>query len=330
MVAPRRNITAVITLLLISPLVAEYLLGDLPLTLLPAMIVLAPAYGGAALLIREAARRARRGWPTMLILSAAYTLIAEGVTTQSLFNHDYMKMQMHLLDHAYVPALGIGAWWTLFMFNLHTFWSMGVSIALVEALFPNEDDVPWLGWMGDSVVAVVFVLGTVANFGMNLKRNQFIASHAQLVCVAALSVLLVVAAFLLPVRKLLKAGDGSVPAPWIMGFITFALGLGVLYTPPTWGWAAVGVLLLIDVLYLALITFFSRQANWRALYTLSLAAGGAVAYGVHAFTQKPLLGGLTAMRISNTVLLIGAICLIWLGARRVVLSEVRCDSSEML
>src|ERR1700733_9948883 len=158
MVAPRGNIAAVITLLFVTPLVAEYLLGDLPLKLLPALIVLAPAYGGGAVLIRESARRMGRGWPTMLILGVAYTLIAEGLVTQSLFNHDYLKMHMQLLDHAYIPAVGIGGWWTLFMFNLHTFWSMGVSIVLVEALFPAEAEAPWLGVVGNWVVAVVFLL----------------------------------------------------------------------------------------------------------------------------------------------------------------------------
>lgn len=50
---------------------AEYLRGDLPLKMLPALIVLAPAYGGGAILIREAARRTGRGWPTMLLLGTS-------------------------------------------------------------------------------------------------------------------------------------------------------------------------------------------------------------------------------------------------------------------
>jgi hypothetical protein len=145
MVAPKRKIFAVISLFLVAPLVAEYLLGDLPLKLLSALIVLAPAYGGGALLIRETARRTGRGWPTMLMLGAAYTLIGEGLVSQSLFNPDYMQKHWHLLYPAYLPALGIGGWWTLLMFNLHTFWSMGVSIALVEALFPADAEAPWLG-----------------------------------------------------------------------------------------------------------------------------------------------------------------------------------------
>ncbi len=32
----------------------------------------------------------------MLLLSAAYTLLAEDLVTQSLFNHDYLKLHMHL------------------------------------------------------------------------------------------------------------------------------------------------------------------------------------------------------------------------------------------
>jgi hypothetical protein len=316
MVARKRKLSAVIALFFVAPLVAEYLLGDLPLKLLPALIVLAPWYGGAALLIRETARRTGRGWPTMLMLGAAYTVIGEGLVTQSLFNHDYLKMQMHLLDPAYIPALGIGGWWTLFMFNLHTFWSVGVSIALVEALFPAEAEAPWLGAVGDWVIALVFLLGTAANFGIGFKQNHFVASTAQLVCAGVLSGVLIVAAFLMPARRW-RMDDGMAPSPWITGAVAFVLGMGVMFTPPKWGWAAVGALLAIDATFLILVTFFSRRTGWSAMHILSLAAGGALSYGVHAFTSRPLMGGLLWMRISNAVLLAAAIWLIWMAARRV-------------
>jgi len=317
MVAPKRKISAVITLFFVAPFVAEYLLGDLPLKLLLVVIVMAPMYGGGAVLIRELARRAGRGWPTMLMLGAAYTLIEEGLVGQSLFNHDYLKMQMHLLDHAYVPALGIGAWWTLFMLNLHTFWSMGVSIALVEGLFPAEAEVPWLGRVGDAVVAVVFVLGAVANFGIGYKQNHFVASHTQLLSAAVLSVLLMGCAFLLPARRP-RVGGGAVPSAWITGAVALVLGMGVMSTPPLWGWGAVGLLLALDGVFLGLVWMFSRRTRWSLLHTLSLAAGGALTYGVHAFLQKPLLGGLLWGRISNAVFLAIALWLIWLAARRVL------------
>jgi hypothetical protein len=317
MVAPKRNISAVITLFFVTPLVAEYLLGDLSLKLLSALIVLAPAYGGGAVLIRETARRTGRGWPAMLMLGAAYALIGEGLVTQSLFNPDYLKMHMHLLDHAYIPALGIGGWWTLFMFNLHTFWSMGVSIALVEALFPAEAESPWLGLAGDSVVAVLFVLGLAANFGIGFKQNQFVATPVQLLGAAVLSVLLMVSAFLIPPRRSRPPG-GMTLSPSITAAVAFALGMAVLYTPPNWGWAAVAALLALDAVFVVLVAFFSRQGGWNALHALSLAAGGALAYGIHAFTQRPLVGGLRGMRISNAVFLAAAVWLIWLAVSRVL------------
>jgi hypothetical protein len=338
MVAPRRRISAVITLFFVAPLVAEYLLGDLPLKLLPALIVLAPAYGGAAVLIRETARRTGRGWPTMLMLGAAYTVIAEGLVTQSLFNHDYLKIHMHLLEPAYIPALGIGGWWTLFMFNLHTFWSMGVSIALVEALYPAEAEAPWLGPVGDLVVGLVFVLGSAASFGIGFKQNSFIASHAQLLNSAVLSALLILFAFLMPPRRASMAAGTTpspwIPSPWISAALALVLGLGVLFTPPKWGWAAAGMLLAIDAVFLVLVMLFSQRAGWNALHTLSLAAGGALAYGLHAYTAKPLMGGVLGMRISTTVFLAAAVWLICLCAKRVnrfqMLPPRRTDAAPVI
>jgi hypothetical protein len=316
MVAPKRKISAVVTLFFVAPLVAEYLLGDLPLKLLPVLIVMAPMYGGGAVLIREVARRVGRGWPTMLLLGLAYMLIEEGLVTQSLFNHDYLKMHMHLLDAAYLPALGIGAWWTLLMVNLHVFWSMGVSIALVEALYPAEADAPWMGSVGDAVVGGVFVLGAVANVGIGYKQNHFVSSPVQLLSVAALCGLVVVCAFLLP-RGGRGSLDGAVPSAWISGVIGLVFGWGLLSTPPKRGWGAVGTMLGIDVIFLGLVWILSRRAGGGARHKLGLAAGGAIAYGAHAFLQKPLIGGVLWARIGNGVFLAAAIGVIALGVKRV-------------
>ncbi|MGH9519686.1 MAG: hypothetical protein ACRD2D_08545 [Terriglobales bacterium] len=259
----------------------------------------------------------------MLVLGAAYALVAEGLVTQSIFNHDYLKMHIHLLDHAYIPALGIGGWSILFMFNLHTFWSVGVSIALVEALFPAEAEAPWLGRAGLSVVAVVFMLGEAANFGIGFKQNHFMASRAQLLSAAVVSALLMVSSFLIPARKSSPArqssrAGGTVPHPWITGAVAFVLGMGILKTPPQWGWAAVGALVAMDAAFVVLVAFFSRQTGWSALHTLSLAAGGALGYGILAFPRKPLIGGVAWMRISNTVFLAAAVLLLWFDVRRVI------------
>src|SRR3954471_20679594 len=82
----KRGIWPALGLFITAPLVAEFLLGNLPIKLLPALIVLAPLSGGGALLIREWVRRTGRGWPSIMLLGLAYAIVEEAYTTQSLFN----------------------------------------------------------------------------------------------------------------------------------------------------------------------------------------------------------------------------------------------------
>src|SRR5271170_6870515 len=96
--SPKSRTALAAALFFISPLVAEFLLGNLPIKLLPALIVLAPMYGGGALLIRETVRRAGRGWPSIVVLGVGYGVFEEAFTTQSLFNPNYLHLNLHLLD----------------------------------------------------------------------------------------------------------------------------------------------------------------------------------------------------------------------------------------
>src|SRR5262245_16380439 len=77
-------------LFFVAPLTGEFLLSNLPITWLWVLIVLAPMYGGGALLIRETARRLRLGWPGILTMTLGYALIEEAFVTQSLFNPNYL------------------------------------------------------------------------------------------------------------------------------------------------------------------------------------------------------------------------------------------------
>ena len=133
---PYRSIAAAVTLFFLAPIVAEFLLGDFPATWLPLLIILAPMYGGGALSSASSPAAPAAAGPPSFSSAVAYAIIEEAFTTQSLFNPDIFGLHAHLLSHAWIPSLGIGAWWTLFMLNVHPFWSIGVSIALAEGLFP--------------------------------------------------------------------------------------------------------------------------------------------------------------------------------------------------
>jgi hypothetical protein len=309
-----RSVPAAIALFFVAPFVAEYLLGDLSLKLLPALIVMAPMYGGGALLIRELVRHKGRGWPTILCLGAAYALLEEGLVTQSLFNPDYLKLHLHFLQPAHVAWLGTGGWWTMLMLNLHTFWSIGVSIALVEGLFPGRAREPWLGKVGHTVVDLLFLLGLIVNTLIGYKQNHFLASPVQLGVAALLCVLLIVMAFATPAGMAKR--EGAVPSPWLTGVATLGLAMLFQFIPMRWGWGAVGAMLAVDAVFLLMVYVLSRRAGWTLLHTLSLGAGGAVAYGLHAFRQTPFGGGPALARVGNVIFLAIALVLIAIGAKR--------------
>jgi hypothetical protein len=88
----RTSELAALGLAFLSPLVGEYLLGNISIRDLVAVPFLVPMYGGGALLIRELARRTGRGWPTILVLGLAYGVIEPGVFDGSLFNPSFEGM----------------------------------------------------------------------------------------------------------------------------------------------------------------------------------------------------------------------------------------------
>lgn len=58
--------------------------------MLASLGIFIPLYGTVAVLIREITRRTGRGWPTILLLGAAFGLIQAGLIDQSLFNPGYL------------------------------------------------------------------------------------------------------------------------------------------------------------------------------------------------------------------------------------------------
>ena len=314
--SPFRRLLPAIALFFLAPFISEYLLGDFPLTKLGYLVILAPMYGGGALLIREAVRRSGKGWPTILMLAFAYAVLEEAFTTQTLFNPNYLKLNLHLLDPAYIPALGIGGWWTIFVLTLHTVWSISTSIAMVEACVPERATTPWLGWPGLTVDSILFVLAAIASTRFEIQHDQFLATKSQFVVSGIVVVLAGVAAFLLPARS---AGteSASAPSPWSVGAIGLIAGSLFLIVPRAWAWGAVAIYLALDLAVIAGVTAMSRRSGWDGRHRLGLAGGAALAYGWHAFLQTPVDGttGLT-IRASNAVCVLIVLAVVAFAGKR--------------
>lgn len=311
-----RRVAPAIGLFFVAPLVAEFLLGDLPIKLLGVIAILAPLYGGGALLIREVVRRTGRGWPSVFVLAFAYAVLEEAFTTQTLFNPNYLNLNLHLLQPAYIPALGIGIWWTVFVLTLHTVWSISVSIALVEALVPERATTPWLRGIGLTVTSILLTLAVIETTAHQIKTSHFVASTAQFCAAVVVCVVAIVAAFLLPARSA-PSMAGSVPNPWLIGAVALVAGSIFLIVPATWGWTAVAIYLLLDLMMIAAMSVLSHREGWNSTHRLALAGGAALAYAWHAFVQPPAVGGAgVSTRIGNVIFAAGLIVLLIVAARR--------------
>ena len=196
-----------LTLLLLGPWVAEYLLGSHTVVDLPLVVFLVPMYGGGALLIREVARRTGRGWPTMLLLGLAYGLIEAGLLDQSLFDPGYMEEDFNSITH--IPWLGASATYTVAFVVGHTVWSIGTPIALVEAWWPSRADRPWLGRLGLGVAAALHLSGSALIRLDHRDTEQFTAATHQQLVAGLGAVALVAAAFLVGRRR--PATSGGTP-----------------------------------------------------------------------------------------------------------------------
>jgi len=313
-----RRVAPALGLYFLAPLISEFLLGDFPITKLGIILILAPVYGGGALLIREIVRRTGGGWPRMIVLALAYGIFEEAFTTQTLFNPNYLGLNLHLLDHAYIPALGIGAWWTVFVLTLHTIWSISVSIGLAEALVPERATQPWLRTLGLTIVTVLFVAVATMMTKYSIKQDShhFIATKAQFAWSAVFVVVVAGAAFLFP-RSSSAQSSSRAPSPWVAGFAALLLTSLFEVTPPAWGWGAVACYLALDVIAIALYWDWSRRDGWNSLHRLAVAGGAALTYAWHAFLQSPVTGGSTRLNlISHVVFGTGLLILLWVAERR--------------
>jgi hypothetical protein len=222
-----------------SPLVGEYLLGNVSIVEIWALPVLALLYGSGATLIREVARRTGRGWPTMLVLGLAYGLIEAGLIDQTLFKPPELTTGV-VGAATYVPALGISVSDLLSFVVGHAGWSIGVPIAMVEALVPTRRRTPWLGPAVMAITGALYLLGAVLVFRfMQQDSGGFLAPAPKLAAVAVASAALIGLTFALG-RRPARRSTGRLHAS---GVAAVALAASFLFgwRGETWSGVAFGV-----------------------------------------------------------------------------------------
>ncbi|MQA85247.1 MAG: hypothetical protein GEV03_11635 [Streptosporangiales bacterium] len=328
------RVAPAIGLYFLAPLVAEFLMGNVPITHLYALLALAPLYGGGALLIREIARRTGRGWPTMLTWALAYGMFEEALVTQTLWNPNWGNTR--ILDYGFVPELGTAPPWMMFMVGVHTVFSISVPIAIVETLAGPRRTTPWLGKVGLGVTTALFVVivgfsifGTIWAIGNFASAPQLVGAGVVIVVIVALGWRFGRPA---PLAGARPQAAGNAPSPWFVGGFALVAGATfvLLYATdprglspwlaaaiPIPAWLSVVIYLALFAVVLTLMARWSHRAGWSDAHRLALAGGALLTYAWHSFPWQSIAPASPAVDLAgNTLFTAGAVALLVVTALR--------------
>ncbi|RAO33715.1 hypothetical protein ONO23_02737 [Micromonospora noduli] len=298
----RRRLLPVIALLLLAPWAAECSWGGFAIDdFLPVLIFLGPMYGGAAILIRETARHLGAGWPTIVLLAAAFGVLQAGLVDQSLFNPDYLDDTQYADTRAaaeatLVPGLEFSLRQAFDYVGNHILLTICAPIVLIESfLGPGRRLRPWLGRPGLVVVAVVYLLGSLLVFTSSEGRKNFLASPLQLAFAGTVIIVLIGAALLPCWRKPRpRPTDPSsvgatrrsrrAPHPLWVGLLVVVVRFGADLTP---GWPGVAIALTLAAAAGGLIAYWSSRSGWGERHVLVAGTAGLVTAAAFAYLVPP-------------------------------------------
>ncbi|MER7280141.1 hypothetical protein ABT369_37460 [Dactylosporangium sp. NPDC000244] len=317
-----RRFVPVTGLLLLAPLVGEYLLGNISVRALPALPFLVPMYGAGALLIRELARRTGRGYPAILLLGAAYGVIEAGLVDQSMFNPSFEGHDFQAVTP--IPAWGLSAASALAFVAGHAIWSITVPIALMEQLNPifhpsgEKSDMsagsaakrptyrPWLSRRGLAATALVYLLGCWIIHKEITDSEHFTATQPQRLGAATAAAILIALAFLRP-----RPGTWPAPKVWLTGVIAFGSTTVFFARPESWAGFWFGVV------WLAAGAAWLARTRWTDRHVRALASGALLTYAWSGFALTALMEPHDPVRWwGNAAFAAGAVALVFACFRR--------------
>lgn len=226
----QRSAAPVVALLVLSPLVVEFLFGSTHISMLYLLIPQIGIYGGAALIIRRLAYQ--RAWWARLLLAIAFAVAEEGIILQTAVSPPYQ----HLLfgsapNQNYLGALGINWAYLLWALAYESLWGILIPIRLSELIFPALHKQTWIGRRGLLVAAVAFAipsLGVWYTFTQAGIAPGLAYEAPVLLVLGALVVILVLGVTALgftPNSRPEKTSARLAPRPGLVGVFAFLMSL---------------------------------------------------------------------------------------------------------
>ncbi|MEU1588845.1 hypothetical protein [Micromonospora sp. NPDC005710] len=315
----RRRLLPVVGLLLLAPWAAECSWGGFAIDdFLPVLIFLGPMYGGAAILIRETARHLGAGWPSIVLLAAAFGVLQAGLVDQSLFNPDYLDDTQYADTRAaaeatLVPGLKFSLRQAFDYVGNHIVLTICAPIVLIESFLGADRRLrPWLGRPGLLVVGLIYLLGSLFIFSDIFTDKGYLASPLQLTFATVLVLALVATALLPRWRRPHPRRTRRAPHPLWVGLPVVLVRLGSDLMP---GWPGVTIALTLAAVAGGLIAHLSSNDGWGQRHALVAGTAGLVVAAAFAYLVPPYSPASPALALAGdvavTVVTVALVCGAW-------------------
>jgi len=229
-----QTVGPITTLIVLSPVLTELLMGKMHLSNLWLLIPEMSVYGTAALLIREMTRRLRRNWGTMLVLGLAFAILEECVILQTSLTPQFFPPAF---QDNFGWAFGVQWIYLTALLWYESVYAIVLPIYLTEMLFPARRESLWLDNRGLFITAGIFVLASIgvwqlwARVGLQqYGPSTYQVSPLYIIAALIVSILIIVRILLRgsPSHTLEKANRHA-PRPWLVWLMAFGFGLVWFY-----------------------------------------------------------------------------------------------------
>jgi hypothetical protein len=321
---PRGRFAPAFTLIVLAPLIAEVLPGATRTSALFIFPLEMAIWGGGALLIRAAVRHWNLGWLNMLLMAFGLSIAEEFVIHQT----SLAPMILQIFPGPpFGRAFGVNYAYFLWALFYEAILVVMIPVWVTELIFRSRRDDTWIGPVGASIVAVIFVIACIPAWYLwthvvrevVLKLPPYSPPMGWVLGgVAAIAALTYLA--IGPMRETFR-GTRKPLSPisaWLLGIAgaiaaiiwhcLVVLAFGMRPTFPVW--VAMTVCLALVALGWYLLPRFAAHPAWSDSHRIGLSLGaivGSMAVGFVGFiyATAPIdLWGKIIMNVIATILLI--------------------------
>jgi hypothetical protein len=329
-----------LTLMIFAPMIAEVLPGATRISSMFVLPIEILVWGGGAVSIRFAVRRFQLGWLNLLLLAMALAVAEEFVIQQT----SLAPLVIKIKGVEYARAFGVNYLYFLWALIYESVFVVIIPIGIVELIFYEQRDLPWLNTAGLAIVAFLFLPASFLAWYTWTQIARVEVFHVEAydpplnqLAIAAVSVGVLIGLAVGPARGWLARKPKGVrpPRPLVLFLLSGSATLGVFglellsfgILPEFPASVGVSIALTLIVLMIVFVPRFRVHESWKVWHEIGMLYGAIIfnmaAFFVAFIDATPIdLYGKIVMNIFAVLLLI------WLAAHVRTLQLLRSPGSS--